>query len=75
VLTLSTVYTVHYLGEHGLKRLLLHLDKFSGTTSSEELIKEFQEDILQKYNIHPDKVVAVVTDTTGNIGLFGRFFT
>jgi hypothetical protein len=39
------------------------------------LPQEFEEDILQKYNIHPDKVlvVTVVTDTTGNMGTFGRF--
>ena len=67
------VYTAHYLGEKGLTRLLLHLDKFSGSTSSEDLSTEFQDDILMKYNIQPDKVVAFVTDTTSNMGKFGKF--
>ena len=68
----SIVYTAHYLGDHGLKRVLLHLDKFFGTTSSDSLLNEFAEDILARHNIAQEKVVAVVTDTTGNMGKFGK---
>jgi hypothetical protein len=45
---------------------------FSGTTSSDALLNEFTEDILARHNIAIEKVVAVVTDTTGNMGMFGK---
>lgn len=66
--------TAHYIEGGESKRCILHFEVHHGTTTGLALFEELQT-IFESYNIDKKFIVAVATDTTGNMNTFGANLT
>mmetsp|Transcript_12832 Transcript_12832/g.25980 ORF Transcript_12832/g.25980 Transcript_12832/m.25980 type:complete len:754 (-) Transcript_12832:39-2300(-) len=63
--------TAHYIVDGELKRCVLHFEVHHGTTTGEALFANLVS-IFEGYNFDMSYILAVTTDTTGNMNTFGR---
>jgi hypothetical protein len=63
--------TAHYIDNYQLKRCVLHFEVHHGTTSGQSLFSSLLQ-VFESYNFDCSYILAVTTDTTGNMNTFGR---